>query len=546
MSTQRKPIGVILKERGLIGEEHIQFALQEQQVTKERLGEILESLGVVSQYDVATVLAEQEGIEYINLDEVVPDEAALRLFNKNLCLNNGFLPMRREGNTLLVATAQVDLARLTQVISRHGGLAPRLAICEQAKLNDAIHNFYYFLENPVEELIQREIRVLSADHDMVRSTDNLIDLVLQLAVKHRASDIHIRPMERSLNLAFRVDGVMRSVLSMPVEMKRLIASLKMRANMDISEMRLPQDGAFRSAVLRKDYYFRVSTTVTPYGENMVLRVLPMGAGFLGMAQIGFLDEDVEQMKRLFNEPYGIVLLTGPTGSGKTTTLYATLQALDLLKKNVVTVENPIEYRIPLLRQTEVNERAGYGFATAVRYFLRHDPDVILVGEIRDEETAETALSASVTGHLVLSTLHTNSALGAIPRLRALGMPPFTLADSLKGIVSQRLVRRICTHCKESYAPDRDELALLGEEVALLYRGKGCEVCDGSGYLGRTLIYEILAVDQELAFLISEDADLKRFSKAAVAAGFRDIHSVAREKVKQGITTLAEMRRVLGG
>jgi len=262
---------------------------------------------------------------------------------------------------------------------------------------------------------------------MARSLDQLISHLLHLAVRHRASDIHISPTEATVNLAFRVDGVMRHMYSMASSLRRLVSTLKLKANMDIAEQRLPQDGSFSAEILNRKYDMRVSTTTGPYGENMVIRLLPMESNFMTLSQLGFYDEDVATLKKIFNQPYGIVLLTGPTGAGKTTTLFSAVRVLDMLEKHIVTVENPIEYRIPLVRQTEINPRAGYNFANAVRHLLRHDPDVILVGEVRDQETAETAVQASETGHLVLSTLHTNTAFGAIPRLRALGIEPFMLS-----------------------------------------------------------------------------------------------------------------------
>jgi general secretion pathway protein E/type IV pilus assembly protein PilB len=321
----------------------------------------------------------------------------------------------------------------------------------------------------------------------------------------------------------------------------------MRADMDIAEQRLPQDGRFTATILNNSYDFRVSTIVLPQGENMVMRILPMESAIMGLGQLGFLPEHIRQVERIFNEPFGIILLTGPTGSGKSTTLYAGIRRLNLLEKNVLTVEEPIEYDIPLLRQTQVNEKAGYTFANAIRYFLRHDPDVILVGEIRDAETAATAVTASTTGHLVLSTLHSNSALGAIPRLRDLGIRPFLIADSLLGVVSQRLVRKICNHCKVAYRPAEWEKRYLKDDTLdRLYRGKGCEVCNHTGYFGRTLVYELLTVDRELALMIEQEADVHRLAaKAKSGGGYVNIFDITAQKVASGVTTTREALRTLG-
>lgn len=543
---ERKPLGELLKEKDLIRNEHIKFALQEQKITKERLGEVLERLGFVTQYDVVITLAEQEGIPYIDVDEVLSKEDVLKLFNKNLCLNNTFLPIRVLDGSIEVVSATVLDDKLGQLISRQTGLKPKFYLSEKRKIINAINKFYYFMENPVEKLIATEVNLLSQDVEMARGMDNLVKYILQLAVKMRATDIHIRPMEKSVNIAFRVDGVLTSVLSLPTPLKRIISSIKMSAEMDIAEQRLPQDGRFSATVLNNDFDFRVSTVVSPYGENIVLRILPMESAIMGMGQLGFFEEDIQKVANMFNEPFGIILLTGPTGSGKSTTLYAGIRSLDLLEKNVLTVEDPIEYSLPLLRQTQVNEKAGYNFSNAIRYFLRHDPDVILVGEIRDSETAATAITASTTGHLVLSTLHTNSAVGAIPRLRDLGIRPFLIADSLIGVVSQRLIRRICNACKEEYEPSEWEKEYLRDpSIKTLYRGKGCEICNGSGYFGRTLVYELLAIDKNLSLLIDKEVELDRITEKAKEKGFVDIFDITVAKVKQGITTVEDAVRIMG-
>ena len=543
---KQKPIGVLLKEKGIITEAHVQFALQQQKVTKEMLGELFEQLGFVTEYDVVTTLAEQGGVPFLDIDTVKPEEEILKRFNKNLCLTNQFLPLGKVDNTLELAVNNIHDEKINQIVARMTGLTPRIYIAEKSKIINAINTYYYFLENPVEKQIEAELNLLFHDTEMARGLDNMVRLLLHLAIKRRATDIHIQPTKKTLNISFRVDGVMRSEMSMPLSLARMVASLKMKSDMDIAEQRLPQDGRFAATILNNEYDFRVSTTVSPQGENVVMRVLPVHSTMMGMAQLGFFQEHIERVERLFNEPFGIILLTGPTGSGKSTTLYAGIRRLNLMEKNVITVENPIEYDIPLIRQTQVNEKAGYTFAKAVRYFLRHDPDVMLVGEIRDQETAATAVAASTTGHLVLSTLHTNSAIGAIPRLRDLGIRPFLIADSLIGVVSQRLVRRICRNCKTAYQPSQREQDYLKEPgLDRLYRGKGCEVCGGSGYLGRTLVYELLTIDNQLSRLIDQNVDMSDFTKKAKEGNFVDIFDITVRKVKEGITTTEEAVRVLG-
>jgi general secretion pathway protein E/type IV pilus assembly protein PilB len=543
---KKKPLGVLLKEKGLLTESHIQYALQEQKITKEMLGELFERLGFVTEHDVVATLAEQGGVGHIDVDEFLPDEAILKLFNKNLCLNNVFLPLRKTEAGIDVAAYNVGDEKLAQLISRQTGLIPQFFIAEKRKIINAVNKFYYFLEHPVEQLIANEVRILAQDAEKARGMDTFIQHLLHLAVKYRATDIHIRPGKLATNISFRVDGVLTSVMSIPTPLNRVVASIKMRADMDIAEQRLPQDGRFRATILNNQYDFRASTIVSPQGENMVLRVLPTESAIMGMGQLGFMQKHISLVEQMFNEPFGIILLTGPTGSGKSTTLYAGIRRLNLLEKNVITVEEPIEYDIPLLRQTQVNEKAGYTFASAIRYFLRHDPDVILVGEVRDAETAATAVTASTTGHLVLSTMHTNSALGAIPRLRDLGVRPYLVADSLIGVVSQRLVRKICNNCRVTYQPSEREKAYLGDaNIEELYRGDGCDVCGGTGYFGRTLVYEILTVSRELSLLVEQEADLRTLMKVAHEGGYVDMFDITVEKVKSGVTTTEEAMRTLG-
>jgi len=541
-----KPLGALLKEKDLITEASIRFALQEQKITKEKIGEILERLCFVTGNDVVMALAEQNGLPYLDIDSILPEKNILKLFNKNFCLNNIFLPIRKIEKSLEIVGYNIDDGKLEQLISRQTGLVPKFYISERKKIINAINKLYYFLEHPVEKLIEKEVNLLSHDIEMARGIDNLSKHIIHLAIKMRASDIHIRPTAKSTNISFRIDGVMSSVLSLPVSLSRIVTSLKMKAEMDIAEQRLPQDGRFSATILNNAYDFRVSTIVSPQGENMVLRILARDSAIMGMSQLGFFDKHIQSVEKMFNEPFGIILLTGPTGSGKSTTLYAGIRRLNLMEKNVITVEEPIEYDIPLLRQTQVNEKAGYTFASAIRYFLRHDPDVILLGEIRDAETASTAITASTTGHLVLSTMHTNSAVGAIPRLKDLGIKPYLIADSLIGVVSQRLVRKICNACKESYTPSEWEKTYLKDSsIGELYKGRGCDVCNGAGYFGRTLVYELLNIDRDMSLLIEKEADLSLIFEKAKDAGFVDIFDITADKVKQGIATSEEAVRTLG-
>jgi general secretion pathway protein E/type IV pilus assembly protein PilB len=426
------------------------------------------------------------------------------------------------------------------------GLKPSFVISEESKLISAIYNYFYFLTNPVENLIQRETETLRADASLTVSPDNFITLMLLLAIKKRATDVHIRPMLQGIGISFRVDGVLISQMVLDPSLSRIITAIKLMAGMDISEQRRPQDGRWSVNLLERRYDIRVSSIVTPFGENLVLRLLSQERVSFSLTELGFLHDDVQKIEKFFAEPYGLILLTGPTGSGKSTTLVAGLMTLDLLGKNVLTVENPIEYIVPLARQTQVNIAAGYDFADAMPSFLRHDPDVIMVGEMRDEKTARTAVIAATTGHLVLSTLHSNTSIGAIPRLRGLSLDNLMIAESLIAIVSQRLVRSICPHCAEKYVPSKEELAYLGTDVDTLYRGKGCEFCNNTGYFGRTLVYEALPMTPELRLALGkENTDIYNLERIAREDGFQSMFEVGVHKVLAGLTTVDELQRVLG-
>jgi general secretion pathway protein E/type IV pilus assembly protein PilB len=546
MANERKRLAELLKDRNLIRDDHIKHALQEQKITHRKIGEILESSGFVTQYDIATSVAAQLGMEYLDVNDVLPETDALRLYNRNLCKTHTFLPIRRRDNTVDVITANEDLASLAQIVSRHNSLTSRIFQGERNKINNAIDHFYFFLDNPIEELLAREIAVVGAETEAVSALDSLLTNIFRLAIKNRATDIHIRPMEYTINVAFRIDGIMRPMFSLGTNMRRLTSTVKIRADLDISETRLPQDGRFSISVLNNDYDIRVSTVVVPYGENVVMRILSRNAGVLGIRQLGFMEDDIKLLELMFDQPQGMVLLAGPTGSGKTTTMYAGLQSLDVLTKNVMTVEDPIEYRMPMVRQTQTNVRAGYTFAEAIKHFLRHDPDAILVGEIRDSETAKTAVTAAETGHLVLSTLHTNNVLGVIPRLQSLGVLPYMIADSLVGVISQRLVRRICPNCKEEYAPtDRERRYFNAYDLNKAYRGKGCDTCNGTGFYGRSPVYEILRVTPELSAAIAREDDMDVLAAVANRKGYKNIMTISFEQVSRGVTSPAEVIRTLG-
>jgi len=539
--SKAKLIGELLLEKGLIDRKSIDFCLHEQKITGEKMGVLFERFGFVTQMDVAKTVADQLSCDFVPVSEVVPEEDALKLFTLNMCRQNAFLPVSIEGDKLRILTSNRNLSIVRQIVESRSGKTADIAFSEEDDIQRTLFHYYYFMENPVETLIQNEITNIIADRDAVRPLDSLLQNVFRLAIKSRATDIHVRPMEKTINIAFRIDGVLHSMLSLGNEFKRLISTIKLRATMDIADARLPQDGSFELELNEEFYDIRVSTIICPFGESAVLRILQRDHEVLRMSQLGFLDEHLEMLEEIFRQPSGIVLLTGPTGSGKSTTLHAGVRSMNLLNTNVVSVEDPIEYRLPLVRQTEVNTKAGYSFSTAIRHFLRHDPDVILVGEIRDPETAKTAVTAAETGHLVLSTLHTNNALSVVPRLRALGVENHMIADSLKASISQRLVRKVCSSCKISRLANEEEMDYLQlDEPVMLEVGEGCSVCSDTGFRGREPIYEVVIVNDKLLVAIEAAAMTKELAELA-SDNYIAMYDVAREKILRGITTVSEVK-----
>ncbi|WP_304306210.1 GspE/PulE family protein [Pseudacidovorax intermedius] len=390
------------------------------------------------------------------------------------------------------------------------------------------------------------IRNLLADQEGNRSPAAFVQHLLHLAVQERATDIHIAPAAASIHVLLRVDGVLHPAFALPQELTRIGSYIKLIAEIDISEKRKPQDGSFRTRILDVPYSIRLSTIITDLGERMVMRLLPESHDLKGLREMGYYEEDALLLEEGLGKPAGLVVITGPTGSGKSSTLHAALRMQNLIERNVLTVEDPVEYRVPGAGQTEVNRKAGYEFQSALRHFLRHDPDVILVGEMRDSETVVAALDAATTGHLVLSTLHVTSVFGAVPRLALLGGQAPIVAENLLLVVNQRLVRRNCTACAELVELSERECRWLGRPAgARGMRGKGCPRCRGTGFHGRVPVYEILSINHELADLIAGDARRAELRKAAERNGFRDIEACAKRRVGDGITTSEEIMRSLG-
>ena len=484
------------------------------------------------------------------------DISLLKKIPLRFAKTNYILPLRQENSKLIAAVADeqgiLALLELAKILS----LTPMPIKVSKTELMEAINRCYGQLGSAEEVMNNisgedfstvatefespRDILELTEEAPIIR----LLNALLLQAVKERASDIHIEPYEKELVVRMRIDGVLHRVLTPPkIIQEALISRIKIMANLDIAEKRLPQDGRLKVLIGGRDIDIRVSIVPTCFGERAVLRLLDRKQGVLGLWEIGLDKEDEKILEELLLRPNGIILVTGPTGSGKTTTLYAALNYVHSESKNIITIEDPVEYQLKGVGQIQVNPKIGLTFASGLRSILRQDPDIIMVGEIRDIETAEIAIQASLTGHLVLSTLHTNDAPSAITRLIEMGVEPFLAASSLIAIIAQRLVRMICPYCKEEYIPSEGEKAYFPFEISRLYRGSGCEKCKYTGYLGRTGIFEILVIDKDLRKMITERIDSQSIKQKAILKGMKTLRKDGLNKVLKGITTLEEVLRV---
>jgi len=550
-----KPLGQRLIEAGLIDQTQLQAALSEQQRTKQTLGSILIRLGFVDEEAVAAAVAAQARVKYVDLGQYSPQPEATQRVQENFARQKRLVPISFVGKALVVAMANpLDVLALDEL--RHLAKGPVEVVgATESQVQKALDRAYgagMGWNEVVEESLRHVARKagealgeseVAQEPPIIRLLDNLIFR----AVQDGATDIHVEPEEKLVRNRFRVDGLLRYGPHLPKELQGAVtARIKVMANLDIAENRLPQDGRISFNSGGREVDLRVSTFPTTHGENLVLRILDRSKLVLGLEQLGFAPDQLTNFKRLLMHPNGIILASGPTGSGKTTTLYSGLTYLNSEERNIMTIEDPVEYGIPGIRQSQVNVKAGLTFGAGLRSILRQDPDVIMVGEMRDEETVEIAIRAALTGHLVFSTLHTNDAAGAIPRLTDMGAAPFLVSSALILVVAQRLVRVICTNCKEEAPPDPVVIRRLGlqakEGELKVFQGKGCDKCDQTGYRGRLGIYEMLIVTPELTPLILERADAGAIRRAARAQGMRTMVEDGIRKAIRGLTTLEEVAR----
>jgi len=556
-------IGEILLERGKITAEHLKAARAAQKGPHDRIDRILVRLGFVKEQDVLQVVGEQMSIDVVDLSEVTIDVGLLKQMPTRLIHKRQLIPIEKRGDTLRVATADpYDISAFDE-LRMLTGLKIEPVLASELEIQRLIRQHFGVGGSTIDEMMtehevqDEEVELLSESVDengdllemaQEATVVKLVNEILSEAIRDNASDIHIEPYEHLLKIRYRIDGVLQQTV-VPPQIQRfqaaIISRIKIMSNLNIAEKRLPQDGGFKARIHGREIDFRVSIIPTGFGEGVVMRILDRQSINLSLQQLGMDDELLGNFESLITRPHGIILVTGPTGSGKTTTLYAALHTIVSDQIKILTVEDPIEYYLDGINQVQTSEKVGLTFSRALRSFLRHDPDVILVGEIRDRETAEVAINASLTGHLVFSTLHTNDSSGAPTRLLDMGVEPFLVSSSLEGILAQRLVRTVCKHCKETYVPDYDALpADLGlEHGEKLYRARGCRECRHIGYKGRIGIYEMLMIDDEVRELIVQRASAGRIRAAAQRNGLHLLREDGWNKVKAGLTTPEEVARV---
>ena len=541
--TVKGRLGERLVTAGKLSTEQLQVALDEQRRFHRPLGEILNSLGFATQEDVAHLVAEDYGLEFKGAQEIEPDPLILSGIDAAFVRESQSFPYALVDGTLHVLTADPDSPDRMSMLRNRFPYPLDIAITTEDELQKLIRFHLQARTSRVADILAGIQGTEGMDAGGF-PVESVTEAILLDGIHRHATDIHIEPEELVTRVRYRMDGILHGSENLPSWVTPAIVSrIKILSRLDISERRRPQDGRLRIEEDDRAIDMRVSVMPTNFGENVVLRILDASAGVLRLNHLGVGPADQHTLQLVSNRPHGLFLVTGPTGSGKTTTLYAMLSQIDAMRRKVATVEDPIEYRLPLLRQSQIDPAIGFTFDAGLRALLRQDPDVILVGEIRDEETADMAIKAAMTGHLVLSTLHTNSAIGAVPRLVDMGIEPYLVEDSLIGAMSQRLVRRVCPSCVAEVAATEDELEWLGRDEATLRKGQGCARCDGTGYQGRTAAVELFLPDAAVAEAIRAGERSDRIEELARESGFKSLEDDGKRLVRSGITTQDEVLRV---
>ncbi|MEW6145347.1 MAG: type IV-A pilus assembly ATPase PilB [Thermodesulfobacteriota bacterium] len=569
-------MGDILIKEDVINLDQLKTAIQEQKETGKRLGETLLNLGYIDEHQLVAYLSKQYGVPAINLDQFDISMDVLKTVSRESAIKHKLIPINRSGSTLVVAMSDPSNIFAVDDLKFATGHNIEVVVTSERSIRNAIERFYgsqqewedarkaqestaavdklmgdlddFLIEISGEENIDlNDLEKASEEAPVIK----LVNHLLMDSIRKGASDIHIEPYEKSLRVRYRIDGVLYDVMHPPVKLKNAVTSrVKVMSNLDIAERRLPQDGRIKVKMAQnRTMEYRVSVVPTLFGEKVVMRILDKESLQLDLTKLGFYEDQLEVFRRSIYQPFGMVLITGPTGSGKTTTLYSSLMDLNRIDVNISTAEDPVEYSLPGVNQVQVHEEIGLTFASCLRSFLRQDPDIILVGEIRDYETAEIAIKSALTGHLVLSTLHTNDAPSTITRLLNMGVEPFLVTASLNAIVAQRLVRVVCPECKKETEVAPQVLIDLGvspKEVAdyIVYKGsgEGCKTCSGTGYKGRLAVFEVMELTDELKEFILSGASSLEIKREAIRQGMRTLRQSALQKLKQGVTSIEEVVR----
>ncbi|MGD0461787.1 MAG: GspE/PulE family protein [Tepidisphaeraceae bacterium] len=560
---ERKPLGQLLLAKGLIQQEQLDRALEEQDRGghQKLLGEVLVELHICTEDQITESLAQAYAVPYARVSPKIADPKVIQVLPKEFLEKHQTLPLYLVAGVLTVAVSEPANVFLLEEIERLSGYQVQVVAATGRDIKSTLQAYlpndkvfviddiiedvqpeeFSLIEQPVQDIVNLE--AAAGDSPVVK----LVNYIIYTAVKEGASDIHVEPGDGSLRIRYRVDGCLTEKLRPPHQMHAAVASrIKIMASLDISERRLPQDGGIHVLMDKRPIDLRVSTMPGKYGEKVAIRIIDNEKASVHLEKLGFGYDTLKGWRKLINHPNGIILVTGPTGSGKSTTLYASLQELNRGDVNICTVEDPIEYALNGVNQFQVNEKAGFTFATALRALLRQDPDILMVGEIRDTDTAKLATQAALTGHLVLSTLHTNDAPGAITRLYNIGIEPYLVGATVVGVMAQRLVRKLCQNCKEPYAPsvnEKRQIERVSGSVDTLFKARGCQQCRNLGYNGRIGIYELIVPDDALIECISQGATLNDLRDMAKKQGMISLRSDGIEKVKAGITTLEEIYRV---
>ncbi len=564
-SADSKKIGNILLESGYITEDQLTTAIAEQSKTGARLGETLIAAGYITAAEMARTLSVQLGISYIDFESTIVDPMAIELVSEKLAEKHVIIPISIERGVLTVAMADPLDFLAIQDLSFVTGRSVEPTVAVATEIKTAIQRHYHMSE-PVHEILDHitkgNIEIVPDAVDVTQNVETalkkgtappiiqMVNTIIFNAVKHRASDIHIEPRAKNVMVRERIDGMLQDAVELPKWVQGAVTTrLKVLSKLDIAEKRVPQDGRIRIRIEEREIDLRISVLPIQYGESIVIRVLDLKNDLLGLRHVGLSNKDYQRTRSIVEKPQGLVLVTGPTGSGKTFSLYATLKHIKSDVINIISLEEPVEYELVGVKQVAINEKTGLTFAYGLRSVLRQDPDVIMIGEMRDVETSNIAIQSSLTGHLVLSTLHTNTAVSAVTRLKNIGVAPYLIASSLNGIIAQRLLRKLCDRCKKPHKPNTDKLKQLGlknneAEKMTFYHGEGCKYCSNSGYKGRIGVFEVLVCSSAVREAITSEATEAEILSCALNNGMRLMSQDGLDKAMTGLTSIDEVIRVL--